>query len=126
MMYAIAADLVLIVHGLFIAWVAMGSMAVLYWPRLAVIHLPALVWGVYVSVSGRLCPLTPLEQWLRVSAGQRGYSGGFIDHYLVPLIYPDGLTRPAQTTIGLVLVAFNTGMYGLLIYRRRSAHEPHA
>jgi len=118
MIYAVAADAVLVVHGLFIAWVGLGGVFVMRWPRLAWAHLPALCWGAYVSFTGRLCPLTPIEQSLRIQAGQQGYSGGFIDHYLAALIYPDGLTRSVQIAIGLTLVVFNAAVYGRLLYRQ--------
>ncbi|WP_353250315.1 DUF2784 domain-containing protein [Salinisphaera sp. T31B1] len=123
MVYAIAADAVLVVHLLFIGWVAFGGLAALAWPRLTWLHLPALTWGLVVSLTGRLCPLTPLEQWLRDNAGQQGYAGGFIDHYLVAVIYPQGLTRDHQLAIALALLILNTGIYGQLVVRRAGARR---
>lgn len=119
MIYALAADAVLALHLAFIVWVAVGGAAALWRPWLAWLHLPAAAWGVFVSLSGRLCPLTPLEQWLRVAAGEQGYAGGFIDHYLIALVYPSGLTRDMQIGIGLFVVSLNVGLYGWLLYRRR-------
>jgi hypothetical protein len=116
------ADAVLVFHGLFIAWAALGAIAVWRWPRLAWLHLPALAWAVWIETSGRICPLTPLENSLRRAAGQSGYSGGFIDHYLGRIIYPDGLTRQTQWVIAGVLLAVNVGAY--LVIARRRARRP--
>ena len=113
------ADGVLVLHGLFIAWAALGALAVWRWPRLLVLHLPALAWGVWIEISGGICPLTPLENSLRRAAGQGGYSGGFIDHYLGGLIYPAGLTREAQWAVAGVLLAINVVLYGVMIVRVR-------
>jgi len=119
--YAIAADAILVVHFLFILFVAAGGLLALRWRRLVYLHVPAVCWGVYVSLSGRFCPLTVVEQSLRSAAGQRGYAGGFIDHYLVAVIYPEGLTRPMQIGIGLVVISINAWVYGYMVYRRRAA-----
>ena len=99
------ADLVLSLHGLFILFVVLGGLAAWRWPRVSWLHLPAAAWAVWVTTSGSICPLTPLENALRRSAGQAGFSGGFIDHYLLGLIYPEGLTRPVQTALGIGVVA---------------------
>ena len=103
----VLADAVLVIHGLFIAWAALGAIAVWRRPRLAALHLPALAWAVWIETSGRICPLTPLENSLRRAAGQAGYSGGFIDHYLGGIIYPAGLTRQAQWLVAGVLPTFD-------------------
>lgn len=120
---ALLADTVLVFHGLFIVWAATGALAVWRWPRLAWLHLPALVWAVWIETSGRICPLTPLENSLRRAAGQAGYSGGFIDHYLGPIIYPNGLTRETQWMIAGALLLFNVGAY-LMILRRARTKRP--
>ncbi len=117
---ALLADAVLAFHGVFIAWAALGGLAVWRRPRLAVLHLPALAWAVWIETSGRTCPLTPLENSLRRAAGQAGYSGGFVDHYLGPVIYPAGLTREGQWLIAGGLALFNAVVYGLLIRRLRA------
>lgn len=114
---ALLADAVLVVHGLFVVWAVFGVFAVWRWPRLAVLHLPALAWAVWIEASGGVCPLTPLEVWLRRAAGQEGYSGGFIEHYLGGLIYPAGLTRSAQWLAAGALAAINGVAYALLIAR---------
>jgi len=117
--WSILADMVLVLHGVFIAWVALGALAVLRRPRLAWLHLPALAWGVWIEASAGLCPLTPLEIGLRLRAGEHGYVGSFVDHYLGALIYPQGLTSQAQWRIALVLLAYNLVLYGLVLRRRQ-------
>ena len=118
------ADAVLVFHGLFIVWAALGALAVWRWPRLALLHLPALAWAVWIETSGGICPLTPLENSLRRAAGQAGYSGGFIDHYLGPIIYPAGLTRQAQWAVAGALLVVNVVAYGVLIARLQKARRP--
>lgn len=124
MLPGLLADAVLVVHGLFIVWAALGAVAVWRWPKLALLHLPALAWAVWIELSGGICPLTPLENSLRRAAGQTGYSGGFIDHYVGGAIYPDGLTRETQWVIAGVLLTINAVLYGLMIARvRRSGRQ---
>ena len=119
MMARWAADAVLILHLLFILWVIVGGFAV--WRRrwLMALHLPAVAWGVWIEVSHGLCPLTPLEISLRQKAGEAGYSGGFIEHYLVSLIYPAGLTPGVQWALAAGLLVVNLLVYGGLLVRRR-------
>ena len=119
MLSGLLADAVLVVHGLFIVWAALGAVAVWRWPKLALLHLPALAWAVWIEVSGGICPLTPLENSLRRAAGQTGYSGGFIDHYVGGAIYPDGLTRQTQWVIAGVMLTINVVLYGLMMVRVR-------
>lgn len=117
--YALAADAVLVVHGLFVAFVIFGGLLVLWRPRLAWLHLPALAWGATVVSMGWICPLTPLENQLRALAGQTPYDSGFIQHYLWPLIYPPGLTRVMQAGLALALILGNGAVY-LTIWKRRN------
>lgn len=114
-----AADAVLVVHGLFIAWVVAGGLAVLCRAWLAWLHLPAAAWGVWIEWTGGICPLTPLENRLRAAAGEQGYRGGFIEHYLTAAIYPDGLTREVQGWLGAGVIVVNAAVYALVIARRR-------
>ena len=116
---SLLADSVLLLHALFIGFVVIGGLAVLRWPRLAWLHLPAVAWGVWIEWSGRVCPLTPLEQRLRIAAGDAGYRGGFIEHYLTAAIYPDGLTRDIQIVLGAAVLLLNVGVYAIVIARRR-------
>jgi Protein of Unknown function (DUF2784) len=117
MSFALLADAVLLVHALFIAWVVLGGFAVLRRGVLAVLHLPAVAWGVWVSYSGTLCPLTPLEQSLRRAAGQAGWEGGFIEHYLGALIYPEGLTVERLMLQGAIVLAINFVLYAIAALR---------
>ena len=112
------ADAVLLLHGLFILFAVFGGLLVWRWPRLAWLHLPAAAWAGWVVSAGWICPLTPLENALRRSAGEAGYSGGFIEHYLLGLIYPEGLTRPVQMALGLGVLLFNAVVYALVIAKR--------
>lgn len=115
MTYRILADAVLVLHLAFIAFAMLGGLLVLRWPRVAWVHLPAVAWGVLVSVIGGVCPLTPLEKQLRTLAGEVPYRGDFISHYLAALIYPAGLTRGVQAALGLLLLAFNVAVYVRLL-----------
>lgn len=117
MVWSILADALLVLHGLFVAWVALGALAVWRWPRLAWLHLPALAWGVWIEASGGLCPLTPWEVALRRAAGEDGYATSFVDHYLGALIYPQGLTRDAQWRLAALLVLVNGLLYAGIVRR---------
>lgn len=124
------ADAVLVIHALFVAWAALGALAVWRWRWLALLHLPALAWAVWIEVSGGLCPLTPLEVSLRRAAGQAGYEGDFIDHYVGAILYPEGLTRHTQWVVAGLLALFNAVIYGLMMLvwtrRRHRAGRPPA
>jgi hypothetical protein len=112
------ADLVLLLHLTFIIFVVAGGLLALRWRWAPVIHLPAAAWGVFIEVSGGVCPLTPLENALRQAAGSWGYEGSFIEHYLVPVVYPESLSHPVQLVLaGLVVVA--NGIVYLAVFRRR-------
>jgi hypothetical protein len=119
MKYALAADAVMLLHFCFIAFALLGSFLVLWKRRIVWLHLPALAWGAWIESSGRICPLTPLENHFRDSAGQTTYGEGFITHYLAPIIYPAGLTRDTQFLILGILIGVNLLGYSLIIARRR-------
>ena len=119
MLYHWLANVVVLVHFGFLLFVSVGGFAVLRWRRLAWVHLPAAIWGVLIEFAGWICPLTPLENSLRRRAGGDGYEGGFIDHYIAGVIYPEGLTRGAQVVIGTLVLALNAGIYAAYILRRR-------
>ena len=114
-MYAFLADLVLLAHFGFLLFVVLGGFHVLKRPRVAWLHVPLALWGIYVEFSGAICPLTPLENDFRTRAGDSGYSGGFIDHYITALIYPAGLTRNVQIALGAAVLAGNALIYARLI-----------
>ena len=117
--YAALASLVLAVHGAFVLFVVAGGLLALRWPRAAWAHLPAAAWGAGIEFSGGVCPLTPLENRLRELAGQAGYDGGFIEHYLLAWLYPGGLTHDTQVSLGLAVVIVNVAVYATVWVRRR-------
>jgi hypothetical protein len=119
MLYRAAADSVLVLHAAFVLFVMAGGLFVLLWPRLAWLHLPAVVWAAFVEFTGRICPLTPLEVTLRQRAGDAGYAGDFVEHYIGSLLYPDGLTRDTQTTLGALVIAVNVLIYVAVAMRSR-------
>ena len=118
MTYRVLADAVLLLHLAFIAFVMVGGIAVIRWPRLAWLHLPAVLWAAGLTFAGGICPLTPLENRLREAGGEAGYGGSFIEHYLTSLIYPEGLTRGIQIALGCLVVAVNVAVY-FRLWRRR-------
>lgn len=111
MTFRLLADLVLVLHLAFTVFVVLGGVLVLRRPRLAWIHLPAAAWGAALEFFGWICPLTPLENHLRRLGGQAGYAGGFIEHYVTAVLYPDGLTRTVQITFGVMVVVINVAAY---------------
>lgn len=119
MIYLMLADGVLLLHLLFILFVVGGGLLVLRWPRLAWAHLPAALWGALIECVGWICPLTPLENALRRMAGEAGYNDGFVEHYLLPIVYPGALTREIQSVLGLLVVGVNAAVYCLVLRRRR-------
>jgi hypothetical protein len=121
MTYRLLADLVLLAHAAFVAFVALGGLAVVRWPRAAWVHVPAMLWGAGIEFVGGICPLTPLENHWRQLAGERGYAGGFVEHYVVPTLYPDGLTRRLQITLGIIVVMINAIVYICVVWRRRQS-----
>jgi len=120
MAYRAAADAILVTHLAFVLFAVFGALLILRWPRLAWLHVPAVVWAAFVEFNGTICPLTPLEVILRRQAGEAGYAGGFIDHYFMPLLYPEGLTRDMQTILGAIVVAINAAIYIVAFMRRRA------
>ncbi|MBT8396233.1 MAG: DUF2784 domain-containing protein [Gemmatimonadetes bacterium] len=119
MAYRLFADLLVAVHLAFVLFVVFGG-GLAFWRRwMPFVHLPAAIWGVYIELSGRVCPLTPLEVHFRERGGQAGYAGGFVDHYLIPLLYPPGLTRDMQVQLGFAVALLNLLLYGALLWRIR-------
>jgi hypothetical protein len=117
MLYRFLADLVVLCHLVFVLFAATGGLLVLRWPVVAWIHVPAAVWGALVEFGGWICPLTPLENWLRLRGNAMAYSGEFIDHYIMPILYPSGLTREIQIILGLAILVVNVSIYGYIIVR---------
>lgn len=119
MPYWLLADLVVVVHLGFVVFVVAGGLLVLRWGWAAWLHVPAAAWGALIELGGWVCPLTPLEQWLRRRAGESGYQGGFVEHYILPILYPRELTREVQVVLGIGVVAVNLAVYGWVLWRRR-------
>lgn len=119
MIYRALADLVLVVHLAFVLFVVLGGLLVLRWPWLAWLHIPAAIWGVLIEFTGWICPLTPLENSLRVKGGEAGYAGGFIQHYIQPVLYPAGLTRSTQVVLGSLALIVNLAAYAMVLSRLR-------
>ena len=111
MLYRLAADLVVVIHLLFIFFVVLGGFLAWRWRWLPWIHIPGAVWGVMIELANGTCPLTPLEDSLRRQAGQAGFEGGFIEHYLMPIVYPGPLTRTVQVALGVLVVVVNAVAY---------------
>ena len=119
MIYKLLADFVSLAHLMFVLFVVFGGIAVWWAPKLAWLHLPALAWGALIEFAGWICPLTPWEQSLRRLAGDQGYSGGFVEHYLLPFLYPEGLTRDIQIMLGVFVLTINAAAYVLILLRRQ-------
>lgn len=119
MLARILADAVVLLHVAFVVFVVLGGLLVLYRRFFLWLHLPAAVWGFLIEVAGMHCPLTHLENALRRRAGEAGYPGGFIEHYLIPVLYPIGLTRIDQAVLGAAVVVVNLAVYGVVIRRLR-------
>ncbi len=119
MLFTTLADLVVLAHLGFVVFVVAGGLPVLRWPRLAWLHLPAVAWGALVEFEGWICPLTPLENALRQAGGQAAYTGDFVEHYVVPVLYPEALTRGVQVAIGSAVLIVNGFLYWLVLRRAR-------
>ena len=119
MPYHLLADVVVVIHLAFVLFALLGALLVIRWRKIIYVHLPAAVWAIWIEISGRICPLTPLENWMRLKGGETGYSGDFVGHYLLPLLYPAGLTREVQFVLGGVVVGLNMIIYGYILFARK-------
>jgi len=124
MWYHLSADLVVFVHVTFVGFVLLGGILILKWRRMVWLHLPAASWGAFVEFSGWICPLTPLENWLREQAGEAGYDDDFMTHYFLPILYPDALTREVQMILGCAVVFLNVAIYWWLWKQHSFAGPP--
>jgi hypothetical protein len=118
MAYRILADALVVAHFAFIVFVLCGGLLALRHGWLLFFHLPAAAWATFIELSGGICPLTPLENRLRELSGSAGYSGGFVEHYFLPVIYPSDLTRQVQLGLALVVVLANFLIYAFVAHRR--------
>ncbi len=117
MLYRLLADLVVTAHALFVVFVVLGGFLTWTWRWVAWLHVPTAVWGVAIEYGGWVCPLTPLENHFRARAGLAGYRGGFIEHYVLPALYPEGLTPAKQIALGTLALVVNVVAYGVLVRR---------
>lgn len=119
MIFRIIADILIVLHGLFILYVLFGAFLNFRWQKLVWLHLPVMIWGILVEYMHWICPLTPLENYFRRKAGTGVYEGDFIDHYIIPLIYPENLTPQFQVVLGSLVIVLNLVIYGFFWYRIR-------
>jgi hypothetical protein len=117
MLCRILADGVVLAHAAFVTFVVLGGFLAWRWRAVALLHVPCALWGIAIEYGGWICPLTPLENMLRERAGLEGYRGGFVEHYVIPALYPAGLARPTQAVLGTLVLAVNLVAYGVLIRR---------
>ena len=122
MFYRLSAEAVLLLHFAFIAFVLFGALLAVRWRWIVAVHVPAALWGCFVELTGMVCPLTYAENYLRNRAGESGYARSFIEHYLLPVIYPAGLTARIQFVLGGAVVLVNVLIYGWLLKRRTGRH----
>jgi hypothetical protein len=118
--FRLLADLTVVLHMAFVLFVLLGGFLVLRRPAVAWLHVPAAVWGIWVEFAGWICPLTPLENWLRARAGGAVYDSSFVERYIVPTLYPDQLTRELQFFLGAVVVAVNAAIYVAVLAKRKA------
>ena len=116
--FRILVNTLILLHLAFVLYVVLGGLLAWRWPRMAWLHLPAAAWGALIEFTGCICPLTPLEKRLRAMGGLEGYDGGFIQHYILPILYPSGLTRGMQIALGSFVIVLNLMIYARLIQRR--------
>jgi hypothetical protein len=120
MAFRLLADATVVLHLAFVLFVVGGGVLVLRWPRIAWVHIPAAAWGAWVEFAGWVCPLTPMENWLRQRGGQATYTASFVDQYVLPVLYPPALSREIQWLLGAVVLAINAGVYVVIVRRRVS------
>jgi hypothetical protein len=121
MFFRVAADIVVVIHLAFIAFVVLGGLLAFRWRWIPWLQLPMAFWGGILELRGLICPLTPFENWLRQNAGEAGYPGGFTEHYVLPVVYPTGLTRPTQVALAVLVCFANVLVYSFIWFSRRQA-----
>ena len=122
MVYSIFADLVVVIHLGFVIFAVLGAVLIIWRRWIIWLHLPGLLWAVWIEITGGICPLTPLENWFRTKGGQGGYEGNFVAAYLLPVLYPAGLTRNVQFIIAMMIIVINVAIYGSIFYKRSRKH----
>ena len=123
-LYRLFADLVVLVHFAFVLFVILGGFLVARRRRVMPFHLAAAIWAALIEFSGCICPLTPLENWLRAKSGSDGYGSDFVAHYILPILYPEGLTRATQIALGAVVIMINLGIYAWMLRFKSGRNAP--
>ena len=119
MAFVLLADLVVLIHLAFVLFAVLGALLVVWRRSVLWLHLPAVIWAAWIEFSGKICPLTPLENWLRMRGGGSGYTGDFVGHYLMPILYPSGLTRKVQFILGGMVIGINLIIYGYVFFYQK-------
>ncbi len=117
MSYRLMADIVVVIHFAFTIFVLLGGILAIWWRKVVWLHIPAAVWGALIEFAGWICPLTPLENRLRLKGGEAGYPGGFVEEYILPVIYPAGLTREIQIILGILVITVNLVIYWKIFHK---------
>ncbi|MGD2187821.1 MAG: DUF2784 domain-containing protein [Desulfobacterales bacterium] len=117
--YHLLADFVVVIHLSFVLFSLLGALLAIWWRKILCLHFPAAVWAAWIEFSGRICPLTPLENWLRQKGGDTGYGGDFVGHYLLSILYPSGLTRKVQFILGGIVIGVNVIIYGYILFFKK-------
>ncbi|MDH3390851.1 MAG: DUF2784 domain-containing protein [Desulfobacterales bacterium] len=123
MLYNSLADLIVVLHSLFVLFVMLGGFLVLWKSSVAWCHIPAVFWAASIEFFGWICPLTPLENMLREKGGAAGYDTGFVEHYIVPILYPASLTRQVQINFGIIVLSINIGLYFFVLHSLRKTER---
>jgi hypothetical protein len=118
MVYQTLANVVVVIHLSFVIFVVLGAVLTLWRRWIIWLHIPAFLWAIRIECTGGICPLTPLENWLRLKGGQGAYEGDFVATYLLPVLYPAGLTRNAQIILAMMAIVINVSIYGTIFYKR--------
>ena len=120
MSYRLMADIVVVTHFAFTIFVLLGGILAIWWRKVIWLHIPAAVWGALIEFAGWICPLTPLENRLRAKGGEAGYPGGFVEEYVLPVIYPAGLTREIQIILGIFVITINLVIYWKVYFKYKT------
>jgi hypothetical protein len=118
MIFRILADATVVLHLAFVAFVVLGGLLVLWRRRVAWVHVPAAAWGAWIEFAGWVCPLTPLENWLREQSGQAAYASSFVERYMLPVLYPASLSRKLQWMLGAAVLLINAVVYTMILRGR--------
>ena len=125
-MNELLADATVLLHLAFVVFVVAGGLLVLRWPRVAWLHIPAALWGAFIEFAGWICPLTPLENWFRQRGGGPTYDASFVEHYVIPVLYPAALSRDLQLILGGIVLIVNAVVYAVVLRRRRHRGGSHS